>query len=342
MKITKIETFEVDVPFVHPAIGEYLREHSRGTSILLIKVHTDEGVVGLGEGGHGQVGYGERFSAQIPAWIGKDPFAENLAEMGAPMAAALYDIVGKALAVPACRLMGAKYRDRVPVGYWSCYMKPEETARETEVAVKKGFTNHKLKARPWDIVQQCELISQVGGPQFSITVDPNMTFETLGATIGISRQLEKYNILCLEDPIDWSNWNQFRLLRQKQDIPIAPHLGKPSDVLNALKAEAADLFNVGGSFANIQRCAALAEAAGLPTRFQVGGLTVGIAGAWETHVGAAIRNATQPNDLHYFLREHDLLVDSPLTPVDGYVPVPEGPGLGVELDEKMLEKYRTG
>jgi L-alanine-DL-glutamate epimerase-like enolase superfamily enzyme len=221
-------------------------------------------------------------------------------------------------------------------------MKPEETAKETEVALKKGFTNQKLKARPWDIVRQCELISQVGGPEFGITVDPNMTFETLGATIRISRQLEKYNILCLEDPISWANWNQFRLLRQKQDIPIAPHLGKPSDVLNALKAEAADLFNVGGSFANIQRCAALADAAGLPIRFQVGGLTAGIAGAWDAHVGAAIENATLPNDLHFFLREHDLLVDSPLGPVDGCVAVPEMPGLGVELDEKMLEKYRTG
>src|SRR3990172_9010032 len=107
MNIRKIETFKVGVPFI-PAIRKYRPTEFRDTPILIVKVHTDEGIVGIGDGGRGA-----NIDAQNPGWIGKDPFAVNLAEVDPPMAHALYDIVGKALKVPAYRLMGAKYRDRV-------------------------------------------------------------------------------------------------------------------------------------------------------------------------------------------------------------------------------------
>ncbi len=233
MRITEIETIQVIVPYI-PAIRKYRpnEEKTRGP-IPIVRVHTDEGITGLGEGFRGQ-----NFEAVAQRLLGADPLTINLAELDAPFHGALYDIVGKALKVPAYRLMGGKCRDRVPVGYWSCHMTPEDTAKEAEVGAKLGFTTHKLKARPEDIVRQVDLISKAGGPGYSVLVDPNFIFVSLTESMKIARQLESYNILCFEDPFPWANNpTQYRLFRQRTDIPLAPHVSRlrsdiPGDTLN--------------------------------------------------------------------------------------------------------------
>ena len=336
MRITRIDFFVVSLPFVEP-IRKYMPTFHVDNPDYIIKMHTDEGIVGIGET--------NRFNAPtvhdlIPTWIGKDPLAVNIAEVDWPFNHALYDIVGKALNVPAYRLMGGKYRDRIPVSYWSPPMPAAETAAESEAAAKRGFTSHKLKARSWNIVETADLIGRAAGSQMGIVADPNTQFGSVATAARLAQQLEPYNVVCFEDPISRDDWVQWRLLRQRTDMPLAPHLGRPADVLGALKAEAADLFNIGGNFANSSRCAQLAESAGLPVWLQVSGLCTGVAAAYAAHAGAAIRNATLPGDTLHFLKVDDLLVDSPIDPVDGHIPVPEGPGLGVVLDEKAIERYR--
>ena len=54
--------------------------------------------------------------------------------------------------------MGAQHWEKVPVGYWSCPMEPEEFAAEAAVGAKLGFKTHKLKARPWNIVETVRLM----------------------------------------------------------------------------------------------------------------------------------------------------------------------------------------
>jgi L-alanine-DL-glutamate epimerase-like enolase superfamily enzyme len=336
MKITKIEQFKLAVPHI-PAIQKKNPTAHTDSPVNIIRVYTDEDIIGIGEGG-----YGGDITPQIPQWIGLYPLAINLATLTAPFQHALYDIVGKVLGLPAYRLMGTCYRDKVPVGYWSCPMEPEETAKEAEVGARLGFKNHKLKARPWNIVKTCHLMTEVAGPDYSITVDPNFTFESLPQSIRLAHQLEKYNIQCFEDPFNWKhNWHQYALFRQKTEIPIAPHLSNPIDVLHALKAEAADQFNIGGNLDTALRCTDLADAAGLPVWLQVAALGFGISGAFATHVAAVIKNATIPSDSLHFLRENDL-VSGALAPKDGFVEVPQTPGLGVELDIAAVEHYRVG
>ncbi|HIE26989.1 TPA: hypothetical protein EYP66_06855 [Candidatus Poribacteria bacterium] len=335
MKITKIETFKVAVPYI-PAIRKYRPTEHTDRPILLIKVYTDEGIVGIGEGGRG----GD-VDHLIANWIGKDPMEMNLQTTGAPFQQALYDIVGKAHNLPAYKLMGDCYRDEVPVGYWSCYMAPKDTGKEAEVAAKRGFTNHKLKARPWDIVQQAEEITKAAGPDYAITVDPNDMFETVEQSVRLAKELEPYNILCFEDPIAKDDFAGFRAIRSKVDISIAPHLGGPSNVLAAIKADAADMFNISGNLDSVLRCTAIADAAGMQVWLQVAGLSLGIAAAFATHVGAVVKNATLPADTLHFLKENDL-IGGALSPKNGHIKVPQSPGLGVELDEGALEKYRVG
>ena len=337
MKITRIEQIKVAVPYVG-AIQKYRPTEHVDRPILLIKMETDEGIVGLGDGGRG-----DDVSAEIPSWIGRDPLSVDLSQTRAPFSHALYDIIGKAAGLPANRLMGSRRRDRVPVGYWSCYMEPEDTAREAERGAALGFKTHKLKARPWNIVKTAELMTQAAGPDYSIIVDPNFYFETLPASMKLARQLEPYNILCFEDPFPFDDWDQYALFRQKASIPLAAHLHTPLEVLTAVRHQAADYFNLGGdNFDITYRCAAIADAAGRQVWLQEErDLSLGVAAAYAAHVASVVPNAVIPVDILHFLRENDL-VHNALPPTDGFIAVPEGPGLGVELDEKAVAHYRVG
>ncbi|HEV2126944.1 MAG TPA: enolase C-terminal domain-like protein, partial [Chloroflexota bacterium] len=299
---------------------------------------TDDGLVGLGEGGRGQ---------QVPEeslrrWLGVDPLDVEWASVGVPFEPALFDLAGKALGLPAHKLMGPKCRDRIPVGYWSCHMAPEDTAREAAQAVRRGFRHHKLKARPWDIVEQARAIGEAAGPDYQITVDPNFAFETLEESLRLAEALAPYPIACFEDPFSWKpDFAGYPEFRQRSTIPLAPHMGRAADVLQAVKVGAADHFNLDGCIARARHMAGIAEAAGLSVWLQTAGLSLGIRSAYGVHVAAVIPNATEPADLH-FVKEHDLLRDSPIDPQDGHIAVPAGPGLGVTVDEAAPARYCVG
>lgn len=336
MKITRIEQFATAVPHI-PQIQKSRPTDYKDRPIVILKVHTDEGIYGLGEGGRG-----ERFDKIEAQWVGVDPLKANLTTMGGAMCMALFDIVGKALGVPAHRLMGSKHWDRVPVGYWSPPLEPEEFAQMAEMGVRQGFKTHKLKARPWNIVRTAELMARAAGPDYAIIVDPNFTFGDLYTSLKLAAQLEKYNIRAFEDPFQYlPGWHQYRDFRGHTPIPLAPHLGEARLVMSAIRAEAADCFNLGGTVEQVLIMAGMAEAAGLPVWLQVVGLGLGISGAYGTHVHAVVRNATIPSDCLHFSRE-DGLIGGALTPRDGFVEVPEAPGLGVELDMTAVARYRVG
>ena len=336
MKITKVEQFVVAVPHI-PPIQKHRPQDYIERPIAIIKVHTDEGIYGLGEGGRG-----ERFDGVMDSWMGMNPMALKWQSLGGAFGSAIFDIVGKALGVPAHKLMGAQHWEKVPVGYWSCPMEPEEFAREAEVGVKLGFKTHKLKARPWNIVETVRLMTEAAGKDYGIIVDPNFTFETPEQSIRLAYELEKYNIQAFEDPFSYKEygWDSYRQFREQTRIPLAPHLYDPKMIMAAIKAEAADMFNTGGSPAGTLQNAGIADAAGRPVWLQVVALGLGVSGAFGTHVHAVIKNATIPSDCLHFVRENDLTYGA-LTPKDGSVEVPTVPGLGVELDMKAVEKYRV-
>ncbi len=336
MKITSIERFVTAVPHI-PSIEKSRPAHYREKPITIIRVHTDEGLTGIGEGGRGDL-----MEDVEETWVGTDPLTQNLTTMGGAIAMASFDVVGKALGVPAYRLMGTKHFDKVPVGWWSPPLEPAEFAAMAEEGARLGYKTHKLKARPWNIVETVELMTKAAGPDLGIIVDPNFSFGDLATSLRLARQLEPYNIEAFEDPFRYlPGWHQYHHFRQHSIIPLAPHLGDPKLMMSAIRADAADTFNMGGNVETVQIMAGMAEAAGMPVWLQVVGLGLGVSGAYGTHVHAVIRNATIPSDSLHFTRVDDLIGGS-LTPKDGFVDVPDTPGLGVELDMSAVEKYRVG
>ena len=147
-------------------------------------------------------------------------------------------------------------------------------------------------------------------------------------------------VAVFEDPMLKNNLEWYRMLREKTHIPIALHLGAPTSVLAALKAECIDYVNLGGSAAQVRKAAALAEAADVPCWIQMGGLCTGILAAYSVHLQATLPNATLPCDELPFTREADVSAGG-LNLSEGHFTVPTGPGLGIEVDMGVIERYRV-
>lgn len=343
MKITAIDCVKVFVPW-QPSLQDAMRRWraASGTTpeeedaYVLVEAHTDVGIIGIGEGGRSV----EQTKAQAERFLGKNPLEMDPLTHGRPWAHVLFDIIGQALECPVYRLLGGKHRDKVPVAYWSPYLPPAETAKHAEEGASRGFKVHKIKARPWDAAAQVKAIAAAAGPDYAIRIDPNQTFAHPSTVVRIDREVEGYNVECFEDPVDKTRLEWWALLRQKCRVPLALHSSNPMAILNAARHLAIDYVNVGGSPLGILRAAAVAEAAGCPVWLQTEGHCLDIQAAFDAHVGAAIPNATLPYDTLHFLREGHV-VQNPLEPKDGFLPVPEGPGLGIRLDRKWVENYRV-
>lgn len=335
LKITSIDLIEVLVPYIDAIRAVNFQPRNYTT---LAKVHTDEGFTGLGELWRRK----ETVEAQAVALIGRNLLTMDLARLERPFQSACYDVVAQGLDIPVWRLLGDKIRNRIPVSYWSCHMSPEATAKEAERAAEKGFRVHKLKAFPEDVVQQVDAVTRAtAGIDYAVRLDPEGKFRTVSETVKLARQLEAYNIDCFENPVAWRNLSWYTLLRQKIDIPQALHLTDAQVVLNAVRLEAADLFNLSGNVEVFKKAAAIAEIAGCPIWLQTGGLCLGIQTAFSAHLQSTLHNDLRPCCDLPFLRE-DALVGDSLEIKDGHIIVPEGSGLGIELDENAVTKYRVG
>lgn len=328
MKITKIEHWHLQVHYLENT------HHYRPNCppILVMKVHTDEGITGVGEGGRAQ-----RYPTAFDDLIGRDPFGLSVRTMPYSIQMALYDIQGKALGVPAHKLIGTQVRGKMPVGYWSTPMEPKEFAQDTERALELGCKSHKLKARPWNIVETCRRIQDVAGPDLKILPDPNCSFGLLPDAVRLARQLEPYNIYCFEDPFRKDFFEEYALFRGKTIQPVALHLGDPKDFLQAIKLEAVDCFCMGGNVARAQAIDAICAAAGKPY-FYEDGLGLGPSSCFAAHLTSTLTNATMDACSLYFIREDDIIEDG-LVFKDGAIEVPDDPGLGIELDMSAVEKY---
>ena len=333
MKITEVDLYEVEIPPIPPIAKTWPKIYD----ITLVRVKTDEGLTGWGESQGAKANKVEGFSTLV----GKDPLALDPFTRPDPLTCALLDIRGQAFGIPMHRFFGQQVHDKVPVSYWSCPMEPAETAAEAEIGARRGFANHKLKARPSTIVETVRLIKEAAGPDYTVGVDPNTLFVDVSTSARLAAELESFGTVsvfeapCLKNNLDW-----YSLLRGKTHIPLALHLGAPSDVLKALKAECIDYVNLGGNAMQVRKAAAVAEAADVPCWVQMGGLCLGVMAAYSVHLQSTLPNATLPCDELPFMRVADVLQGS-LEVADGHFTVPDGPGLGVSVDMSVVEKYQV-
>lgn len=364
MKITRVQTDTVVVPlhpgaWHSPAIIESGADSWEGLHwpdrpIVLLRLHTDDGLVGLGEVPRG---VSAETVEQTAGWlVGQDLWSLNVQDI--PLAThgfanpavyegcemALWDLLGKTLNVPLYRLFGGKYRDRVPVSRCSGRMTPEDAARTAREAVAQGYRVLKMKATADDpIIERLAAIRDAVGDALRVNIDPNQRFHQPYRLFDLVERLKQHdlhNVECFESPYDQRNLDWYVLARHKLTTPLALHLAEPREVVEAIKREACDWLNLGGPLSSVHKLAGLAEAAGIPT-WHGSGVGLGISEAAYTHICAACRSMTLTSDICGETLRLDDLIREPLVIADGHVAVPEGPGLGVELDEAAIARYRV-
>jgi len=352
LKITRVELFAVVVPMQpgiinSPELGPDALTEFPSIPKFILKLHTDSGIVGIGETSRGLKQPAVEQNARFLE--GKNLLDLNLTRLGLPSGAgysgfemALYDAVGKAVGWPVWRLLGGLAQPKVLVTYWCGRKNPADMRRVAERAVAGRFQGIKIKGRPGDpVVRAVEAIAKVS-PALKVTVDFNGYHKTVEEFLPIGRGLDAIgNVQVLEDPINKSDLAGYRELRRQLKSPIALHLNDPRAMLRGIAAEACTIFNTGPnpSMASFLHNSYLAGAAGMPV-WHGSGHELGILDAAMLHSCAAAPNCTLPSDILSHQRVDDVIA-RPIEIRDSFALVPDRPGLGVDLDEDALHRYRA-
>ncbi len=340
IKVTGIERITVHVPFTPRNQFWCAREQYQWDISEVIRLTTD--VPDL-------VGYGEtmphytwgRVSEEAATRVmGRNP-VDFLGDdsLGAGLQMAIYDLVGKALDAPVYRLFNLpRLREWCPISWWNVDMSPADFAAEAQEAVARGYTSHKIKARPWwDIYEQVEAIRKATPANYRIDLDWNQMLVNASSAVPVLGRLDQEEIVALyESPILQRDVEGLRQLRAKIKRPIALHFGDPP-FHTAVRDEVCDGFVIGGGIASVLHQGALAAAFNKPFFLQIVG--TGITTALSLHLGAVLQLAQWPAVNCLNLYSDDLLA-SPLIIRSGYAQAPELPGLGVEVDESALASFK--
>jgi muconate cycloisomerase len=189
-----------------------------------------------------------------------------------------------------------------------------------------------------DVVGRLETMLKVA-PDLHFIVDAMARYDDLGEMLELSRRFADLQVICIEDPLPKDKLDWYRILREEEPTKIALHIGSARQILEAVEADAVDIFNcAGGTLWEWVDMVGLAGVAGKPC-WHGSGVDLGILDLSYIHVCAVADNATVAHDiLSAQLHLDDFVVEMPER--DGErIRVPEGPGLGGELDMGAVREY---
>ena len=335
----KLKITDVEVIPIYPRLAS--RYESRKSDLYgidartVFKVHTDAGLIGYGDQRVRPWGQPEPDSAKH--LIGRSPFdfLNNNLSLRSALNVALYDVMGKFLEVPVHKLLGQKVRNAVTVAAWTRPASPEVFRDEISRAVEQGYTTFKMHTCDYhDVFEQTRLAEEVAPPGFTIHYDFNHN-RSLGTVLPIVKELENHPIVgYIEDPIVKNDLDGWQRLRQQSDIPIIMH-GTPLGGIQEIVLGMADLYMIGGSIGDTMAIGTAMAKANVQTILQFEGGTLGKAMAM--HMAAVLPTHTAHSinlDDQY---EEDITTQR-IPVVDGCSPVPDGIGLGFQVDEEALAR----
>ena len=270
---------------------------------------------------------------------------------------ALYDVAGKAAGVPAYQLLGGLYRESVPISHSIGLMDMDEAVAEVQRVKAEGVKTIKLKGgvEPKRDVELLRRVREALGPDMNLTVDANNGYKSAKEAVQTTKAMEPYNILYMEQPVE--GLDAMAEVTRRVDTPVMADESAWTtwDVLEIIEKKAADIISIyttkPGGLLKAKKVAAIAEAAGFPCNVN-GSVEMGVGNAANVHLAASTAAAnlacvipvTTPDaeatgriaGIYY----KDDIVTEPFEFADGAVKVSHRPGLGIELDEEKVERYR--
>ena len=365
MKITAIDSFTV--PLTEAAPSDY-----QMTALDLTRIRTDEGLIGYGFRRTDEAVLRDRIR---PHLMGKDPAAINewtaahVLDGTSAVEHALWDVLGKAAGMPVHRLFGSA-RDRMPY-YLTCvwpgaadqsHLTPEMQAEDLAHYVRQGHSRFKIRAwrrNPLEDVQVYSRLRQaIGTMSVELMLDrtahhPGWLWTEAQALV-VAEALEAVGGTWLEEPFARDQIAAYRRLRESVSLPITGgEFGTTlKDFRDYLVGQAVDIVqpdaNGSGGLLACRKVAALAEAFEVPCILH---------GTMGPNLAAALQVAASIPSCRMM---EIALIHPPLTPEqqwqpvdrilkhpglfhlsDGHIDVPNGPGLGVDIDDAALEALRV-
>jgi len=339
---------------------------------FIVRVHTDKGISGVGEGNY--FAYHEATECTVQSFkrylLGQDPLRIEHhwqylyrnhcfrgGAMGSALAAvdmALWDIAGKFYGAPVCDLMGGRCRDKIRLYLILPRGNPDELAERAREAVRQGYTAVKINPIPNDYrdltqprliseaVNRVSAVRETVGPDVDIGVEIHNRL-TPGRAIALGMELERFHLLFYEDPIPPDSIQSMSEVASKVRIPIAAgeRLYSIYEFRELLEARGAHIvrpdIGVAGGLTQCKKIAAVAES--YNADFMTHNFLSPISTTACLHLDACIPNFVIQEHVGDHLPPKRELLKKPLEVVAGYAAVPEGPGLGIELNEEFVSTH---
>jgi len=349
MHVHELELFAVEIP---------RSESRRPVRSLLVRVASESGTEGWGEAPptwRVEELSGRR-DALLRALEGRSAFdLEELhrtpslrrSPIRSGVEMAMWDMAGRVSGQPLCHLLGGCFRRRVPVAPRIESRDPEQVARLADEASQQGFLGVVL-----ELTGEASLDLSLAraaresiGDRGELRVDGGERL-TLEAARDFCAELEFENIGCLIDPVNTRQLHAIASLGRQTTMPLAVSraLAAPSDVLAAVRCSAAALLVLSletfGGILPVRKGTTIAEAADVPVSLATGGSVGPISAAMLQLAAAlpALANANQCTSAQLA----DSVLSEPPELIDGMLSVPQGPGLGVQVDRAKLDRYQIG
>jgi D-galactarolactone cycloisomerase len=374
MKIRAVRTHVLEAALSQPFA--YARAWYAARTAMLVEIETDTGLIGWGEC-YGPARITEAVVQTIaPTLIGQDPlrteaiWQETYARLRdhgqkgvviqgmSGIDIALWDIKGRHFGVPVHVLLGGALRGEVAAYATGLYRRRDGDplaylAEEAAGYVAEGFRAVKLKVG-FGIAEDAAAAHAVRaaiGPDVALMVDANHAYDAVAA-IRLGRQIAPLDIAWFEEPVPPEDIDGYRAVKAALPIPVAggecefTRFGfRPLLTAQALDIAQPDLCAAGG-FSECRKIADMASCFGVRCNPHVWG--TGIAIAASLHLLAVVPPHTPPSlapcepMLEFDRTEHPLrqaVLTQPIEHTGGVVRVPEGPGLGVEVDRAALARF---
>ena len=387
MKITGVSTIILRAPMGQAFFSSQGRFSERNS--LIVRVDTDEGIVGWGEGG--QYGPPEPVKACIDAVLGprligqdprtpavhweygysrirdfgtKGPFIEALSALDI----ALWDISGKAYGQPVNVLLGGAFRSSIPA-YGTGFYYPGENPtaidadqlrKECAEKAEAGYHSIKMKVGLLSLAEDLRRIAIVRdemGDDAGLLVDCNHSYNFAAART-MAAEMAKLGVIWFEEPVIPEDKDSYRRLRDTSLVPVAggeaeyTRFGFHELIAGGCVDIAQPDLCVAGGITEWIKIQSMASAVGISVIPHVWGSGIALAAAVQV-IAATPANPFTANPLpilnepvlEFDTTENPLRSDLLVTPfgmTDGRVGVPQGPGLGIEIDESVLSRFADG
>jgi L-alanine-DL-glutamate epimerase-like enolase superfamily enzyme len=345
---------------------------------MLIRVEADNGLVGYGPG-EASESAARLIMETIKPWLegrvlaDADALRVQFHQAAKPdlrtshtygtLEVALYDLLGKAAGLPVSELLGGRIRDRIKCyGSSGMYQSPEGYAAEAKLAQEMGFPAYKMRpaAGPDEDVAAVRAMREATGAGFGLMVDAHAWWRMgdrsySAATVEkVAERMSQYELTWLEEPLPPADHAAYRKLRETGLTPVASGEHEPSEdsFLDLIEGGCADYIQMDvvcqGGYAQSRRIFDAVEREGLRFAFHSWGSELELAAAaqlgvcWPEQVVEWLEYPLYSEPGRKFMYEFPLAMEmlrEPLVVEAGELIAPRGPGLGVTVNERVLEKY---